>query len=296
MVRWVIPSARTRIFAFLNVAATGLAHTPEIRTLNDIEPDRAIELALRHPEIIRGIKFRTVGEGAALSKLTVFHSAMAIARNSGIPLMMHVGDRTLSHTSDLVRQMVQQLEPGDAITHLYSPEHASLSPDDDLMMREVQEGMARGVVLDASPGTAGFSVERARRLIDRGITPSTIGSDLTLRSHQQQVFSLHEVLGMYLALGFSLRDVVAMSTINAAKFLGQAHALGSLQPGRPADVSLLRVVRNSWTFRDSLGHTLVGDTALEPVACLSAGEFITAEWGPHPWGWLPAPTDERAKA
>jgi dihydroorotase len=192
--------------------------------------------------------------------------------------------------------MVRQLEPGDAITHLYSPEHASLLPDDDLMMHEVHEAMARGVVLDASPGMAGFSFERAKRLIDRGITPSTIGSDLTLRSHQQQVFSLHEVLGKFLALGFSLREVIGMCTTNAAKFLGQAHSLGSLQPGRTADLSLLRLVKNSWTYRDPSGDALVGDTAIEPVACLTKGKFIKADWGPHPWGWLPAPNVEYAKS
>lgn len=288
LIQMIIPRALTRVFVFLNAAATGLAHTPEVRTLDDIVLNQTVDVAVRHPDTIRGIKFRTVGPGGAGPDLEAFHAAKAISHRSGIPLMVHIGDRTRTYTSDAVRSIIAQLDAGDIVTHMYSPEGASISLDDSKMMAVVIEAIERGVFFDASPGTAGLSFQKAQELIQLGVRPFTIGSDLTVRGRQDGVFSLHEVLGSFMALGLSLPDVIRMTTLNAAKVLGEED-LGTLRIGRPADVSLLKIVKGDWLFIDSVGGKISGDVAIEPVGCLARGRLVVADGAPHPWGWLPQP-------
>ena len=100
-----------------------------------------------------------------------------------------------------------------------------------------------------------------------------------------------EMLSRFLALGFSLQDVIRMATANPARALGMEDSLGSLAIGREADISVLEENTGSWLFHDTEGGTLTGDKALTPVLTVRAGEVFTAEWGPRPWGWLPDSTE-----
>ena len=96
-----------------------------------------------------------------------------------------------------------------------------------------------------------------------------------------------EMLSRFLAMGFSLEDVIRMSTENSAAALGLEDSLGSLAVGREADISVLQEHTGSWKFFDTEQAELGGDKALTPVVTIRAGEVFAPEWGPRPWGWLP---------
>jgi dihydroorotase len=96
-------------------------------------------------------------------------------------------------------------------------------------------------------------------------------------------------MSKFLAVGLSLEDVILRTTANPAKALGMADTLGALAVGREADVSVLDVVEGDWEFSDSSGARFKGTQAIVPVVTIRAGEVIAPDWGPHPWGWLPAP-------
>ena len=96
-----------------------------------------------------------------------------------------------------------------------------------------------------------------------------------------------EMLSRFLAMGFSLEDVIRMSTTNPASALDMADSLGSMAVGREADISVLDMANGDWLFHDTEGETLRGDKALAPVITIKSGEVFTADWGPRPWGWLP---------
>jgi dihydroorotase len=78
-----------------------------------------------------------------------------------------------------------------------------------------------------------------------------------------------------------------MCTLNPAKALGEQGRLGSLQPGRQADVSVLEVRDGEWTVYDTVGDSLKVTQAVVPVLTLKRGNVFEPEWGPHPWGWEP---------
>jgi dihydroorotase len=75
-----------------------------------------------------------------------------------------------------------------------------------------------------------------------------------------------------MALGVGLGDVVRMVTANAAAMLSLEDELGTLAPGRVADVSVLAVDEGEFVLQDSLGVRIPATTRLRPVLALRAGK------------------------
>ena len=98
----------------------------------------------------------------------------------------------------------------------------------------------------------------------------------------------------FLAMGLSLGEVVTMATENPAKALGMADRLGSIAPGRQADLSVLDIRDGDWVIYDNYTGrgprgTLRAEKAIVPVLTVKRGEVFAADWGPRPWGWEPDP-------
>jgi len=79
-----------------------------------------------------------------------------------------------------------------------------------------------------------------------------------------------------IALGVELRDVIRMVTVNAATMLGVTDELGSLAPGRVADISVLAIDEDDWTLQDCLGVRIKTDERLRPVLAVRAGKVHRA--------------------
>jgi dihydroorotase len=96
-----------------------------------------------------------------------------------------------------------------------------------------------------------------------------------------------EMLTRFLAMGFTLEQVIEMSTINPAKALGEEDRLGSLGIGKQADISVLDIKEGDWVVYDVLRGSRKFDKAIVPVLAVKRGEIFEAGWGPRPWGWEP---------
>jgi dihydroorotase len=66
-----------------------------------------------------------------------------------------------------------------------------------------------------------------------------------------------------------------------------ADQLGAIAVGREADLSIFDVVDGNWKFTDTVQQVFTGTQALVPVQTIRAGELLSPDWGPYPWGWLP---------
>jgi dihydroorotase len=142
-----------------------------------------------------------------------------------------------------------------------------------------------------------MSFNAARIALDAGVMPFTIGGDVhgyTIRRRDESsvwgagafggeqgqlttiggtgAFSLAQVMNELIALGVALTDVIRMVTVNAASMLDVPDELGSLAPGRVADVSVLAIDEDDWTLQDSLGVRIKTDKRLRPVLALRAGK------------------------
>ena len=141
--------------------------------------------------------------------------------------------------------------------------------------------------LDTAHGRQNFSFDVAKAALDQGVQPRSISTDMTPPGRMNTVHSMTEMLARFMALGFSLEDVIRMTTTNPAQALGMEETLGSLAVGRPADISVLKEETGDWLFHDTEGNTLRGDKALVPIVTVKDGEPYSPDWGPRPWGWLP---------
>ena len=74
-----------------------------------------------------------------------------------------------------------------------------------------------------------------------------------------------------MGLGFSLEEVVAMSTINAARAIGKIAKLGTLEVGAPGDVTILDVVEGPVEFVDTRNNKRQGKVQLRPFQTVIGG-------------------------
>ncbi len=66
-----------------------------------------------------------------------------------------------------------------------------------------------------------------------------MSTDLNIFNVDGPVYSLAETMSKVWALGADLADVVGMATTGPASAVHREMLLGALEPGRPADISLL---------------------------------------------------------
>jgi dihydroorotase len=213
--------------------------------------------------------------------------ARQAARESGTRLMVHIGDPDKQVEAATTRGMLNLMEPGDIVTHFFTGQQANLLDPNGRVWPELAEAIARGVIMDCAHGRFNFSFDTARRLLDQGLRPHCLSTDMTRPGRHTTVGSLTEIMSKSLALGFSLEEVVRMTTSNPAHALGMADTLGSLAEGREADITVLEKTAGEFTFRDCMGDTLHGEVALAPALTVRAGEPMPLDWGPRPGGWLP---------
>ncbi|GBD11309.1 Deacetylase [bacterium HR23] len=289
LVRLVVPRAKTRLLAFTHIARTGLAVMPEIRSPEDADTPSAIRAIQEGRPVVQGVKLRLVGPGVAGMGAEAVRRAKQAVQETGTRLMVHIGDPEGHVPPEVTRQMLDILGPGDIVTHAFTGNPGGLLDPQGRVWPQLREALARGVWLDTAHGRMNFAFASARRLLDQGVIPHTIATDMTLPGRQTTVGSLTEIMSKFLALGFALEQVVAMVTVNPARAIGMADQLGSLAVGREADITALRLVNGKFLFRDTKGNTLTGDRALVPALCIRAGEVMPLDWGPRPWGWLPEP-------
>jgi dihydroorotase len=67
-----------------------------------------------------------------------------------------------------------------------------------------------------------------------------------------------------------------MATAAPARVIGRDHELGTLAPGRPAEVSVLRIDEGDVSLSDGF-ETMHASQRLVPVGCLRAGSWIEAD-------------------
>ena len=294
--RHIIPTCHTEVIPFLHICQTGLATMPDIISERSINLDDTLRVAGEHKGLIRGIKARMVSPALEIMGMEMPKLARRAARESGITLMVHIGDTEKRYDPAVIRSLLPLLDKGDILTHYFTANPGGVLDANGKLVPEVREAADRGVWFDTAHGRMNFSFDIGRRIIDQGILPHCISTDLTVPGRIRAVHSMTEMMTRFLGLGFTLEQVVTMCTANPAKAIGVEQRLGSLAVGRQADISLLRIEEGDWTVRDVLGATLPVTKAVMPALTLKRGEVFAPEWGPRPWGWEPDPGPSGATA
>ena len=285
--RHIIPRCHTEIIPFLHICQTGLATNPDIITERSINLDDTLKVADQHKGLICGIKARMVSPALEIMGMEMPRLAKRAARESGIKLMVHIGDTEKRYDPTVIRSLLPLLDAGDILTHYFTANPGGVLDANGKLVPEAREAADRGVWFDTAHGRMNFSFDVGRRIIEQGLLPHCISTDLTVPGRIHTVHSMTEIMTRFLGLGFTLPQVVTMSTANPAKAIGAGHRLGTLAVGRQADISVLERREGEWVVYDVLGASLRVTQAMIPFVTVKRGQVFTPDWGPRPWGWEP---------
>ena len=285
--RHIIPRCHTEIIPFLHICQTGLATRPDIIAESSIDFEATLRVVDQYRGLIRGIKARMVSPALEIFGMEMPRLAKRAAKESGVKLMAHIGDTEKRYDPKVIRELLPILEEGDILTHYFTANPGGVLDANGRLVPEAKEAMDRGVWFDTAHGRMNFSFDVGRRIIDQGLLPHCISTDLTVQGRTHSVHSMTEMMTRFLALGFTLEQVVTMCTANPARAIGEGERLGSLDVGRQADISVLQINEGEWVVYDVLGESLRVDKAITPALTVKRGQVFETDWGPRPWGWEP---------
>ena len=287
--RHIIPNSHTEIIPFMHIGQTGLATTPDIIAESSINLEATLQQCEQYRGLVRGIKARMVSPALEIFGMEMPRLAKRAAKESGIRLMVHIGDTEKRYDPSVIRELLPILEEGDIVTHYFTANPGGVLDANGRLVPEAKEAADRGVWLDTAHGRMNFAFDVGRRILDQGLLPHCISTDLTVPGRVNTVHSMTEMMTRFLGLGFSLEQVVTMCTTNPAKAIGEDGPLGSLAVGRQADIWVLDIREGDWVVYYILGASLPVTRAVVPALTVKRGVVFEPDWGPRPWGWEPDP-------
>lgn len=263
--------ARMTTRAFLNISAgglliDGLGENVDMRALR---VEDAVVCYGRNRDILLGMKVRLSRNVVERSGGRPLDAALDASKALRVPLMVHVGD-----TPDSLPKILKKLRPGDVLTHAFHGRAEGILDRRGRVRRAVWEARDRGILLDVAHGRASFSFDTLEAAMAQGLMPGNLSTDLHTHCIDGPVYDFPNLMSKFLALGFSLGQVVRLSTQTAAAWLGMEGEIGTLRPGARGDVAVLRMREGRFRFTDSEGAHRRGGRMLEAVCVVLGGEAL----------------------
>jgi dihydroorotase len=283
--KFIVEPSKTNVYCLLNIAFAGMIYQPEpdqplegrwseIDSWDDINAELTVKKAVENRDVVLGIKLRAFGKLIESKGIEPVELAKKIAVAAQLPLVVHIGAMQGTVPEDLAPRILNLLDKGDILCHLYTNKRGRVIELGKPIMKELRNAKERGVIFDMCHGWFNFGFETARYGIAEGIVPDIISSDLAIPNVFGPVYGLCETMSKMMAVGLNLDQVVKMTTTNPAQALNIADRHGSLKPGRVADISVLELLRTEHTFTDSYGGTLKGEDLLLPIFTIRSGKRV----------------------
>lgn len=276
--RFVVPAGRTRQFAFVHIANAGLAGfpVPELLNIDYAQVDITARTVAENADTVLGVKVRMSENVIARNGLEPLNRAVKACEVSGVPakVMCHIGGVS---DRQLMSQILDTLRPGDVLTHCYSgaPNSAGEGTNivqDGKLLPAALAAKKRGVLFDIGHGGGSFDYTIAEAAMAQGCLPDTISSDVHVFSgNTPGVPYLPWIMSKMIGLGFSLAEVITMTTATPARVIGRIPKHGTLQIGAPADLSILEIVDGPVSFVDTRSNKREGKMHLRPIGAVIAG-------------------------
>ena len=262
----IIDRSKTRVVAFLNIVGAGMRGGKFEDNLADMESAPAAEMALKHKDVIIGIKTAHYTG----PEWTPVEHAVEAGTKANIPVMVDFGANKAERP--ITELLGKKLRPGDIYTHCYSGLRRELD-ESGVLNPGMIEGRKRGVIFDVGHGGGSFAWRVAVPAIKQGFQPDSISTDLHIGSMNAGMKDMLNVMGKFLAMGLSVSDVIRKSTWNPAREIHREE-LGNLSVGSPADVAVLRVETGKFGFTDMYGARLQGKQKLICELTLRDGKVV----------------------
>ena len=276
--RFVVGQTRTRLYAFIHIANTGLTPFPvaELYNIDFAQVDACAKAIGENADIALGAKVRMSENVIAKHGIEPLRRAILACEKSGTngKIMCHIGG---VETPQLMSQILDTLRPGDVLTHAYSgaPNIAGAFTNivqDGKLLPAALEAKRRGVIFDVGHGGGSYDYTVCEAAMQQGAPPDTISSDIHVFSGNSPGMPyLTWVMSKFMGLGFSLEQVITMATTAPAKVINRMPKLGTLQVGAPGDVAIMELVEGPVSFVDTRNNRREGKAYLKPVQTVTGG-------------------------
>ncbi|GDY06568.1 amidohydrolase [Planctomycetia bacterium] len=276
--RFVIDTAKTRVKALMLIAGQGLISSndtkPALGELWDIaysDVEGCVQAVEKHRDCVAGIKVRCMADisNDGKNEAEGLRRARLAADATKLPLVVHPANSSLR-----IEHLFETLRSGDVMTHCFHDKNCKLVDDRTQVCSIVREKQREGVLLDVGHGSGSFAWRVARAMLDQGVVPDFLGSDLHTYNVHGPVFDLVTTLSKFLHLGMSVPEIIRRSTATCAAWLGMADEIGTLKPGACADITVLDIVDGEIPLTDSEGVTEIGRRSFEVRHCFRAGRRV----------------------
>ena len=276
---YVTDNAKTRVLNYINLSTLGGVSGPgysilaDPRLIDEAKIEQAVEA---NRDIIVGIKIMATGGALGAQGLKPLARARKLGDALKLPLLVHIGESWTKDTEPVhVGDVLKYLRAGDIVTHMFTVHPGGLLDGNGKLWPQVRDAKASGVLMDVGHGLHNLNFDVARKVLDQGLHPDGVSTDGHRGNRAGPVYDLPTTMAKLMALGFSLNQVIEMATINAAKLLGRAGKLGTLEIDHPAELSVLKVEERDWKAVDSQKGTIPAHQAITPVYAIR-GEMIYA--------------------
>lgn len=265
----VLDRARTRVFAFINIAGFGMLSNMVEQHAEDMNPAEIARLAKKHADIVVGVKTAHWESG----EWTAVQKAVEAGELAGLPVMVDFG--FFKKERPFWELVTRKLRPGDIATHCFRAPVPWIG-EDGKVYRYLHEARKRGVKFDVGHGGGSFAFRNAVPAVKQGFYPDSISTDLHTGSMNNFMMDMPTTMSKLLAMGMPLKDVIAASTHKAAAVIGKKD-LGHIAVGAPADIAAFRLMEGDFKFGDSDAGTIPSKQRLFCELTLRDGKVV--------WDW-----------
>lgn len=275
-----VQPSTTTVLATLSTTKGGVQMAPyeEIADPLFASYDMVAPCFARWPETLVGIKQRVHADVTREFGLKTLETAGKTARklrDEGYRchLMVHFGP--LAEDISLA-DVLSLLDAGDVITHIYRPANGTTIFDADGKVADcARQARRRGVIFESGCARSHLSFDSVRKAFADDFPPEIISSDMIGKTFYWKPSGwLPLKMSIYLEAGMPLYEIIRAVTQSPARVYGLEKQAGSLRPGQPADVAVLRLIDKEHHLDDLYGGQMTLHRLFLPMATVKNGAVV----------------------
>jgi dihydroorotase len=268
------------VLNYINLSTLGGVTGPGYSILADprlIDEEKIASAVEANRDIVVGIKIMATGGALGGQGLKPLERARKLGDELRIPLLVHIGESWTRGVEPVaVADVLKYLRPGDIVTHMFTAHPGGLLDGNGKLWPQIRDAKDSGILMDVGHGLHNLNFDVARKVLDQGLHPDGVSTDGHRGNRAGPVYDLPTTMAKLMALGFSLKQVVEMATVNAARLLGRPNKLATMHQGQPADISVLRLEDREWTAIDSQKGSIPATRALVPIYAIRGDTIYQA--------------------
>ena len=270
---YILSRQETRLYALINLSAMGMysmrgdfgptvgigggpqtlfpeRQIGELQDLRYAQVQRAVDCIKDNANVALGVKVRIdIGISGEANSIACLERGRQVADLADTFMMVHVARAPVP-----LARIFDYMRPGDIVTHCFHSAENNVLDKNGKVRPEVKEARAKGIAMDVGAVRYNFGVEVSRAAIEQGFPPDTLGTDMSRRPDGEPVaYTVPDLMSMYMGLGMTLEEVVAASTCNGARAIGQEGVLGVLKVGAAGDAAVLEIEDGEFAYDDAEG-------------------------------------------